>query len=59
MLPVTLAEAVLGGDVEAPTPGGPVSMRVPPRADSGTELKLGGEACLPMTAWPPEIFTPN
>ena len=42
VLPVTLAEAVLGGDVEAPTPGGPVSMRVPPRADSGTELRLRG-----------------
>jgi DnaJ-class molecular chaperone len=41
-LPVTLAEAVLGGDVEVPTPGGPVSMRVPPHADSGTELRLRG-----------------
>jgi len=41
-LPVTLSEAVLGGHVEVPTPGGPVSMRVPPRADSGTELRLRG-----------------
>ena len=41
-LPVTLSEAVLGGDVEVPTPDGPVSMRVPPRADSGTELRLRG-----------------
>jgi len=41
-LPVTLTEAVLGGDVEVPTPGGLVNMRVPPRADSGTELRLRG-----------------
>jgi DnaJ-class molecular chaperone len=42
VLPVTPAEAVLGGDVEVPTPGGPVSMHVPPHADSGTELRLRG-----------------
>ena len=41
-LPVTLSEAVLGGHIEVPTPGGPVNMRVPRRADSGTELKLRG-----------------
>jgi DnaJ-class molecular chaperone len=41
-LPVTPPEAVLGGHIEVPTPGGLVSMRVPPRADSGTELRLRG-----------------
>jgi DnaJ-class molecular chaperone len=41
-LPVTLSEAVLGGDVEVPTPRGPVRMRVPPRSDDGTELRLKG-----------------
>ena len=41
-LPVSLSEAVLGGSIEVPTPGGPVSMRVPPRADSRTELRLRG-----------------
>ena len=39
---MTLSEAVIGGNVEVPTPGGPVSMRVPPHADSGTELRLRG-----------------
>lgn len=39
-LPVTLAEAVLGGSVEVPTPGGAVRMRVPAHSDSGTELRL-------------------
>lgn len=41
-LPVTLQEAVLGGPVEVPTPGGPVRMRVPARSDGGTELRLRG-----------------
>jgi DnaJ-class molecular chaperone len=40
--PVTLSEAVLGGQVEVPTPGGPVRMRIPPRSDTGTELRLRG-----------------
>ena len=41
-LPVTLTEAVLGGDVEVPTPRGPVRMRVPPHSDDGTELRMKG-----------------
>ena len=41
-LPVNLPEAVLGGPVEVPTPGGMVRMRIPPRSDSGTELRLRG-----------------
>ena len=41
-LPVTLKEAVLGGPVEVPTPGGPVRMRIPPGSDSGQELRLRG-----------------
>jgi len=42
VLPVTLAEAVLGGDVEVPTPRGAVHMRVPKHSDDGTELRLKG-----------------
>jgi DnaJ-class molecular chaperone len=41
-LPVSLSEAVLGGQVEVPTPAGPVRMRIPPQSDSGTELRLRG-----------------
>ena len=41
-LPVTLGEAVLGGSVEVPTPGGAVRMRIPAHSDSGTELRLRG-----------------
>ncbi len=42
-LPVNLAEAVLGGRVEAPTVDGPVNVTVPANADSGTVLKLRGK----------------
>lgn len=41
-LPVSLAEAVLGGKVEVPTIDGPVSMTVPKGANTGTTLRLRG-----------------
>ena len=41
-LPVTLREAVLGGRVTVPTPGGPVAMSIPARSDSGRVLRLRG-----------------
>jgi len=42
VVPISLKEAILGGPVEVPTPGGPVKMRIPPHSDSGTELRLRG-----------------
>ena len=42
VLPISLQEAVIGGAVETPTPGGPVKLRIPPHADGGTELRLRG-----------------
>ncbi len=41
-LPVSLAEAVLGGPVDVPTPGGTVRMRIPAGSDSLTQLRLRG-----------------
>lgn len=41
-LPVTLAEAVLGGPVTVPTPGGPVLMSIPAGSDTGARLRLRG-----------------
>ncbi|MDR3372408.1 MAG: DnaJ C-terminal domain-containing protein [Ancalomicrobiaceae bacterium] len=41
-LPVSFAEAVLGGHVDVPTPAGPVRMKVPPHSDTGTKLRLRG-----------------
>ena len=42
-LPVTLAEAVLGGPVDVPTPTDPVRMRIPAGSDTGTKLRLRGK----------------
>ena len=42
-LPVTLAEAVLGGKIEVPTIDGPVSMGVPKGSNSGGTLRLKGK----------------
>ena len=41
-VPVTLAEAVLGGRIEVPTIDGPVTMTVPKGANTGTTLRLRG-----------------
>jgi DnaJ-class molecular chaperone len=41
-LPVSLAEAVLGGKVEVPTVDGPVAMTIPKGANTGTTLRLRG-----------------
>jgi DnaJ-class molecular chaperone len=41
-LPVTIAEAVLGGAVVIPTPGGRLKMTIPPQSDTGRELRLRG-----------------
>ncbi|HSA80555.1 MAG TPA: DnaJ C-terminal domain-containing protein [Geminicoccaceae bacterium] len=41
-LPVTLAEAVLGGKVEVPTIDGPVTMTVPKGSNTGSTLRLKG-----------------
>lgn len=46
-LPVTLAEAVLGGKISVPTISGRVSMTVPKGADSGTVLRLKGRGIAP------------
>ncbi len=41
-LDVGLKDAVLGGRIEAATPGGTVRLAVPPGSDSGSELRLRG-----------------
>jgi DnaJ-class molecular chaperone len=45
-LPVTLAEAVLGGKIRVPTVGGPVMLNVPPGSNTGTSLRLKGRGLL-------------
>jgi DnaJ-class molecular chaperone len=45
-LPVSLAEAVLGGRIQVPTIDGPVSMNVPKGANTGATLRLRGKGIL-------------
>ncbi len=42
-LPVTVPEAVLGGEVTLPTFEGPVRLRIPPGTQSGKKLRLRGK----------------
>lgn len=41
-LPVTAAQAALGGQVVCATPGGPTKVKVPPLSSSGRKLRLRG-----------------
>ena len=42
-LPVTLAEAALGGRIKVPTPTGPVLLTVPKGSNTGSTLRLKGK----------------
>ncbi len=42
-LPITVAEAYLGAKVRVPTFEGPVTMKVPPRAQGGQTMRLRGK----------------
>ena len=42
-VPVNLDEAYNGGSIEVPTFDGPVMLKVPPRSQSGTKLRLRGK----------------
>jgi DnaJ-class molecular chaperone len=42
-LPISLAEAVDGARVQAPTPSGPVALTIPPGANTGMVLRLKGK----------------
>ena len=42
-LPISPWEAALGAELEVPTPGGPVSLSIPPGARQGKKLRLRGK----------------
>jgi DnaJ-class molecular chaperone len=42
-VPVTLAEAALGGKVDVPTPHGEIALKIPPGTSSGTRLRAKGQ----------------
>jgi curved DNA-binding protein len=42
-LPITVGEAVLGAEIEVPTPDGPVKLKIPARSQNGQTLRLRGK----------------
>ena len=48
-LPITIAEAVLGGPVRVPTVDGPVMLTIPPGSSSGRVMRLRGKGFTPRT----------
>lgn len=42
-LPISLNEAILGGNVQVPTVGQPVVMKIPPGVNTGSKLRLSGQ----------------
>jgi DnaJ-class molecular chaperone len=46
-VPVTLAEAAMGGKIEVPTPQGTITLTVPPNSSSGKRLRIKGHGVRP------------
>ncbi len=42
-LPISIDEAILGGDIQVPTPRGKLTIRIPRNSSSGTRLRLKGK----------------
>ena len=45
-LPVTIAEAVLGGAVDVPTPTGEIALKIPPGSSSGKRFRVRGHGAV-------------
>ena len=46
-LPLTFVESLKGGSITVPTPTGSVKVRIPPRAEAGTKMRLKGQGLPP------------
>ena len=55
-VPVTLAEAALGGKVDVPTPHGTITLKVPPGTTSGTRLRAKGQGIKKSDAQAGDLF---
>ncbi len=42
-LPITVGEALRGANIDVPTPGGTIKVKVPPGAQSGQQLRIKGK----------------
>ena len=55
-VPVTLAEAALGGKIDVPTPHGAIALRVPPSTSSGKKLRVKGQGVHPKSGEPGDLY---
>lgn len=55
-LPITLGEAALGATRDVPTPGGTVSLKIPPGSSSGRRLRIKGQGVRSTTGEPGDLF---
>jgi DnaJ-class molecular chaperone len=55
-VPITLAEAALGGKVDVPTPQGTITLTVPPNSSSGARLRIKGHGVRPANGTPGDLF---
>lgn len=55
-VPVTLAEAAVGGKVDIPTPKGTISLTVPPNTSSGKRLRLKGLGVTPKSGTAGDLY---
>jgi curved DNA-binding protein len=55
-LPVTLAEAALGGKVDVPTPKGTIALTIPAGTSSGKKLRVKGHGVAPKSGTPGDLF---
>jgi DnaJ-class molecular chaperone len=55
-VPITLAEAALGGKIDVPTPWGTITLTVPPDTSSGKRLRIKGHGVRPANAPHGDLF---
>ncbi len=55
-LPITLGDAALGGKVDVPTPGGIVSLKIPPGSNTGRRLRVTGQGVRSATGEAGDLF---
>lgn len=55
-LPITIPEAVLGATVDVPTPGGTVSLKIPPGSSSGRRLRVRGQGVFNQSDAPGDLY---
>ena len=55
-LPITVGEAYDGAKVKVPTPHGSVSLKVPPRTQSGQVARLKGKGVAKKSGTPGDLY---